>query len=255
MKWDQQFEVITEIAEKYFSKRGLTYSQTAFENLLGLSRGKLTHWKKGQRPSSGDLEMLAKTLGLSPRWLLTGEGNPEGNPPMDALAPEEIHRLRGDRLKQMLRLLMDISLDLKNRYGNNSLEGRCAEDAVQALNKLRSALDDRVGRDCPELSEQELNSLYYPRKDQGGARPEAQAEGGRGPFTPLATEIMNVSLVLKTIGFTSLEVKEEIRQLLRNGSWTGTVAPEEEDDAEEPASRFVHFSLGASSGPRRPPEK
>lgn len=51
-------------------------SLTAFTNYLGLSRGKVDAWKAGQRPKAEDLRLLHDKLGLSYRWLVTGEGDP-----------------------------------------------------------------------------------------------------------------------------------------------------------------------------------
>ena len=48
-----------------------------FEKKIKVTRGKAKHWEHGQRPSADDLEKIGKILGLSARWLLYGEGDPE----------------------------------------------------------------------------------------------------------------------------------------------------------------------------------
>lgn len=77
MEWKQQFDIIIQVAKKKFLEEGREYSLKAFEDSLGLSRGKAHHWKKGQRPSADDLAGIARFLGLSPRWLLLGQGEPK----------------------------------------------------------------------------------------------------------------------------------------------------------------------------------
>lgn len=58
-------------------KRDVT--EKSMKVFLGVSSGKGDAWKKGQWPSADDLDTIAARLGFSYRWLVTGEGDPEGD--------------------------------------------------------------------------------------------------------------------------------------------------------------------------------
>lgn len=77
MDWKQQFEIIWEISKKKLAAQGLNISQAKLESLLEVSTGKAQSWKRGQRPSADDLQTMAVKLGLSPSWLLLGQGEPQ----------------------------------------------------------------------------------------------------------------------------------------------------------------------------------
>lgn len=89
-KFSYSFEIIY---KKYLSlaeSRGAPKKELSINSLmrfLGVSSGKLFSWKKGQWPLAADIETIAERLGLSYRWLVTGEGDPEGEdaPPVAKL--------------------------------------------------------------------------------------------------------------------------------------------------------------------------
>lgn len=77
--WTEQLKIIEEkIAEKTGARGGQPSAVGMAEYLgQGVTRGKVQAWRKGQRPSADDLEIIARCLGLSADWLLLGEGPPE----------------------------------------------------------------------------------------------------------------------------------------------------------------------------------
>lgn len=88
--WSQPFEIIYKKFCNFMismgaQKRDIT--EVALKDFLGVSQGKLTAWKRGQWPSAEDLANISAKLGLSYRWLVTGEGDPEGpDAPATAMA-------------------------------------------------------------------------------------------------------------------------------------------------------------------------
>jgi 5-bromo-4-chloroindolyl phosphate hydrolysis protein len=58
--------------------------------------------------------------------------------------------------------LGDLIVELSHAYGISSQVSKRSEKAQAALDDLRSALDDVVGKDCPDKTARELNELYYP---------------------------------------------------------------------------------------------
>lgn len=76
--WLDQLEIIKEIASKKCDEPG-PFSLAKLDRLLGLSQGKSRKWANGQRPSADDLEMISRKLGISSRWLLLGEGEPQSD--------------------------------------------------------------------------------------------------------------------------------------------------------------------------------
>lgn len=75
--WQQQYEIIIKIACDFLSVRTGKMSQQRLADFLGVTKGKVRAWENGQRPSADDLELLARKMRLSPRWLLLGEGYPK----------------------------------------------------------------------------------------------------------------------------------------------------------------------------------
>jgi len=92
MTWKKQFDIIWEKAKQALALQGEVISNAKFESLLGVSAGKAQSWKKGQRPSADDLAAIARSLNLSPTWLLLGEG------PCDAVLEAADGRIAGDLL-------------------------------------------------------------------------------------------------------------------------------------------------------------
>lgn len=71
-KWLEQYELIK---KKIGEQLGSEPSQYEVASFLGIRRGKVAAWAGGQRPSADDLEIIARTLNLSPKWLLLFEGD------------------------------------------------------------------------------------------------------------------------------------------------------------------------------------
>lgn len=67
-------------------------------------------------------------------------------------------------------------------FPKNSRAAHKARKAYQSIDALRSELDNQVGRRFPELTDEDLNQIFYPCRDRadeperGGSRvlPESQ---------------------------------------------------------------------------------
>lgn len=85
---------------------------------MNISTGKGDAWRQGQWPSAEDLAAIAEKLGFSYRWLVTGEGDPEGAdappalPPCTGSAAEESRQVR--ELEEKVRLQQEL-LDAKDK--------------------------------------------------------------------------------------------------------------------------------------------
>lgn len=87
MIWQEQYEIIKKKADAYFRQQGKAYSFQTMATLLGVGRGKVQAWEKGQRPSAEDLAAMSKELGLSAEWLLLGSGKTESDMSIRRLGP------------------------------------------------------------------------------------------------------------------------------------------------------------------------
>lgn len=103
MDWPQQFEIIQKIIAERLAKGGLKFTLANAGELLDVKVPKLQAWKKGQRPSAEDLELLALKLGLSPAWLLLGAGLPTAEPDAGRLIPDYVSI--GDTLHDLVAQL------------------------------------------------------------------------------------------------------------------------------------------------------
>ncbi len=65
-------------------------SKLAFARFLGITHGKMQKWEKGQWPSAEDIENIELKLGFNLRWLVTGEGDPEGTDLQQTMPPPEV---------------------------------------------------------------------------------------------------------------------------------------------------------------------
>lgn len=162
MEWPQQFEIITRIAKRKFADSGEAFTLKGLEMKLGLSQGKTHHWKKGQRPSADDLALLARAFQLAPRWLLLGEGAPEGDdaPPCTsdpiALRVDQVCRAMReagvDEMKilsaacDMLQAEMDKLTRERGGYACEPRAGmpRAAEEPASYPDPKKAAGDDTV---------------------------------------------------------------------------------------------------------------
>lgn len=73
---------------------------------LGLRRPLVEAWEADQRePRANQMQMMAGLLGVSLRWLLTGEGGQQEAPPTGGPLPEEMRRLTGDLAQMRAEML------------------------------------------------------------------------------------------------------------------------------------------------------
>jgi len=134
-------------------------SQRAMASYLGVSHGKVQSWTEGQRPSADDLQTMALKLGLSPRWLLLGVGDPEGQD-LGAQAADPLV-LRLDAVARAMR------------------EAGASEESV--LRTLRDMVDGEIAKLASE--EAAAGGLARAAEDRadyggGGPAPRSKAAGG-----------------------------------------------------------------------------
>ena len=90
---------------------------------LGVRRPLVEAWEGDQRePRANQLQMMAGLLGVSLRWLLTGEGGQDEAPATGGPLPEEMRRMTGDLAQMRAEMLA-----LAARMGE--LEGRLRAQA------------------------------------------------------------------------------------------------------------------------------
>jgi phage repressor protein C with HTH and peptisase S24 domain len=88
--WAAQYPVIMKAWKKFAADNQLPMSELQFAKEAGITHGKHQAWKKGQRPSSDDLEKLASVFGLHPDWLLLGMGDPRTGMDGKKTAPQKL---------------------------------------------------------------------------------------------------------------------------------------------------------------------
>jgi len=71
------------------------------------------------------------------------------------------HSELGTELQAMKDRLVRIAIAIEEHSPTRSREARAARKAVQAINDLRSTMDDRIGTDCPGLDVNLLGKVYY----------------------------------------------------------------------------------------------
>lgn len=73
---------------------------------LGVRRPLVEAWEEDQRePRANQLQMMSGMLGVSLRWLLTGEGGAEEAPPAGGPLPEEARRVMGELAQMRVEML------------------------------------------------------------------------------------------------------------------------------------------------------
>jgi transcriptional regulator with XRE-family HTH domain len=95
MEWKQRFYIINKIMSERLAAQGqnLTYDTAA--SFLETSTATYGRWKAGKKVPDGDeLERIAKKLGISAHWLLTGEGEPTGQPPAQTSEKSNVAELK-----------------------------------------------------------------------------------------------------------------------------------------------------------------
>ncbi len=142
MNWSQQFGIIEKIIATRLAESGLKFTLANAAELLGVKIPKLQAWKKGQRPSADDLQLLAEKLGLSPAWLLLRKGTPEavqGDVPaaapaigQDFTAENSEGHLIGDNIWELLGLL---NLDEKSFAKKTKLPLQDVQDILASRRK------------------------------------------------------------------------------------------------------------------------
>jgi hypothetical protein len=75
------------------------------------------------------------------------------------------HKALGAELFEMRSRLLSLVMGLSHAYGVSSKVSKRTGKAQAAVDDLRSALDDVVGRDCPGKTDPELNHCYFPGPD------------------------------------------------------------------------------------------
>jgi hypothetical protein len=71
------------------------------------------------------------------------------------------HQSLGQQSKALNESLMDLSVRLQNIYGVTSKVGILSKKASEDTVKLRSTLDNQVGKDCPAQDALSLNRCYF----------------------------------------------------------------------------------------------
>ena len=94
MEWNEQFEIVKKVFARAIEKQGGAFSISALDRFLELETKRARYWERGQRPSSTDLIRISDKLGLSLRWLISGEGEP-----FASSAPQENAPILGRPLK------------------------------------------------------------------------------------------------------------------------------------------------------------
>lgn len=76
----------------------------------------------------------------------------------------ERHREVGEELQRMYLRLVKLSVEIGGVYPVNGPESRRSAVLVSDLLKLRSALDDALAHEQPQLSDAEYNDIYSCRE-------------------------------------------------------------------------------------------
>lgn len=140
MDWSQQFDIIEKIIATRLAGQGLKFTLSNAAALLEVKVPKLQAWKKGQRPSADDLQLLAEKLELSPAWLLLGKGTPEAGQGtaaapaigQDFTAENTEGHLIGDNIWELLGLL---GLDEKGFAKQTKLPLQDVQDILASRRK------------------------------------------------------------------------------------------------------------------------
>ena len=77
MSWVGRWKRIEDIAGEYLMAQEKEKSYGNIALLLDTTPKKVKTWARGKPPEYDDLVKMAELLGLSPRWLLFGEGDPQ----------------------------------------------------------------------------------------------------------------------------------------------------------------------------------
>ena len=164
----QHFEIIYNKFLRTIGATGTEQSSKAgLARYLGVNHGKMQAWEKGQWPSASDLANIETKLGLNLRWLVTGEGSPEG-PEGEKERPARASGADSEeiaRLKEQLTELQSVNIQLVNTL----------KDTVQ---ELKAAQTESIGwqREFLILQRQALGT--------DAPLPSVTASPARGVHTP-----------------------------------------------------------------------
>ncbi len=71
------------------------------------------------------------------------------------------HQSLGREMKALCQSLIDISVNLQTTYGVTSKVGKLAKKASTDIERLRCALENQAGKDCPTQDPMSFKGLYY----------------------------------------------------------------------------------------------
>lgn len=84
-KYSELFIIIRQFFIQKFPEFGHKPSMKKIADTLGVPWHRVRDWAYGSKPGTSDILLLADTLGLSMRWLLGGDGDPQPLPPQKAI--------------------------------------------------------------------------------------------------------------------------------------------------------------------------
>lgn len=114
MNFKQHFVIIYNKFIKHAATHNLeAHSKAALGRFLDIGHGRIQAWEKGQWPSAADLAIIEQKLGFSLRWLVTGEGEPEGKEEIAGACAQESHEEIEALRSENIRLTQELNSTLK----------------------------------------------------------------------------------------------------------------------------------------------
>jgi hypothetical protein len=153
--WQEQFVIIKKIASEKMRQAGKTFSISALDRFLDLETKRARYWDRGQRPTASDLVRISDKLGISLRWLVTGEGEPlDGDTALAAPDGSTALAAAEARIRDLERRLLAAqeSLNVAN------------QKVIVLQDELRAADRQLAGRDVP------------PARGEGNAAPSSHPD-------------------------------------------------------------------------------
>ena len=148
--WSQGFEIVYKKFCRLLMERDVAaheISQRGLAVFLGISQGKLTAWKAGQWPAAQDLATIAQKLNFSYRWLVTGEGDPEGADDLPGGANQNFTAAPAAHQAEQLAALEAEVARLREALAAETQRRRQAESAAEeAKDELLDMYREAVGR-------------------------------------------------------------------------------------------------------------
>lgn len=89
MNWSQR---IKQMREARWAERPADFSPAAFAKKVGVSGATVSDWESGiiKQISGPNLVKVASVLGVTPEWIISGHGSPDGRPqPQEAISDEQ----------------------------------------------------------------------------------------------------------------------------------------------------------------------